>query len=306
MSQTNILKNIKKHLDIVEINLLVAQKLVLGKIDNKNLDVFNHHPWADLGITEHIKRDISSIEFPLNSPVTIGDGPWPLSDFDRILKSLNIKCYNIQDSKGAFADCEMLVIGYETDRVEDIKELLANATDDVAIYPQELLIIYLLTGIDPLRQLSDKQIHAWIEFHPVLKELSKGDDDFIWPTIVGGGGGGGGTIIIGNPKSPLTTMGYIVGNYSNLFTTERHKILENIFSGKIEFPDDYSTAEKRAWGQPQTSTRLKKIAQHIVRNIRIRKSNKSYKKAVKEWTEDLSWLKKSLAPKTRRFKWPNI
>ncbi len=284
----------------------MAQKLVDEQIDNKDLGNFIHHPWAGLGITEHIKRDVPHIEFPQNSPVTIGDGPWLISDFDRILKSLNIKCYNIQDSKGEFADSEILVVGYETDRINDIKALLDNATDDVAIYPQELFIIYLLTGIDSLKQLSDKQIHAWIEFHPVLKELSKGDDDFIWPTIVGGGGGGGGTIIFESSGSPLTTMGYIVGDYSDLSIIERHAMLENIFSGKIEFPDGYSAAEKRAWGQPQTSTRLKKIAQHLVRNIRIRKSNKSYRKAVKEWTEDLSWIRKSLAPKTRRFKWPNI
>ena len=304
VSKTSHMKDIQGLLSAISKDLFTARKLVDAKIDSGNNWALKMHPWGKLGITDHITRDFTKIPFPQNSPVTVGDGPWPTFEFDEILKTLNITCYNMVGSNGRYADCEILVVGYETDRINDIKELLYHATDDVAIYPQELFIIYLLTGMDPLNQLSEKQIYEWIDFHPVLKKLSEDDDDFTWPTIVGGGGGGGGTIIFGSSSSPLTSMGYIVGNYSDLSIRERHSILEKIFTDEIDFPSDYSTAEKRAWGKPKTSTRLKKIAQHIARNISIRKGNKSYKIAVREWMEDLLWLKKTQAPKKPRFKWP--
>jgi len=297
------MEDIKAHLESIFRHLNEAQRLIEKQSDKFSEVLAEKHPWASNGILDHVRANLSQKDLPINSPVTIGNGPWHCDDFDKILQTHDIKCYKAIDSNGKPADCEILVVGYETKALADIRELLYNATDDVAVYPQELFFFYLITGRDSLPQLSEKQIRAWIDFHPVLKALYGEDDDFIWPMVVGGGGGGG-TISIDNTGSPLTTMGYIVGNYSSLSLQKRRSKLEKIFTGDLEFPIDYSVAEKRSWGKPQSAARLKKIAQHIIRNIRIRHTNKSYNTAVKQWSEDLQWMKKTLYSKKRRFRWP--
>jgi len=67
----------------------------------------------------------------------------------------------------------------------------------------------------------------------------------------------------------------------------------------------YPMEQQAVWGNPGSPKRLQAIAEQIVRNIRLRSSQGSMRRAVADWTRDLEWLKKHFYPPGGRFRWPD-
>ncbi len=120
--------------------------------------------------------------------------------------------------------------------------------------------------------------------------------------------GGFNDIIIDGDKwhrgSPLTAMGYHVGESSDLRRDQRADLLEQMFKGRLVFPTGFSEDEQEGWGQPGSAARLQKIATHIAKQIALRSMLPNYDVAVSEWQEDLAWLKEEFYEPLFRFRWP--
>jgi len=61
------------------------------------------------------------------------------------------------------------------------------------------------------------------------------------------------------------------------------------------------------WGSPRSAKRLQKLANVIAANVKNnkRKNNPSYRKAIREWENDLGHLKKAYYDGVYDFGWPN-
>jgi hypothetical protein len=105
--------------------------------------------------------------------------------------------------------------------------------------------------------------------------------------------------------SPLTAMGYHVGETSSLDLKTRRNLLTDIYKGKLEFPADFSHNEKKAWSTPGSSTRLKKIATHIKCQIKKFINRPAYDVAVADWSGDLEWLRSVFYETRFKFVWPS-
>jgi hypothetical protein len=228
------------------------------------------------------------------------DGEGPLSEnvTSEVLGRHGFSVYAVPDE-----DVEVLVVGREGWSEEALEsQVEAREGNTLKVYSQEMMLLALITGCDPFDEDEDL-IREMGKGHPALEFLM--GLDFKWPSVSCGTGEG---IVITDAawheNSPLTAMGYRVG-YSGLDLLSRRGKLVQIVNNRIQFPGDFSAAEKRKWGSPRSVTRLEQVAVHMVRNISLFGSRPNYKVAVSEWREDLAWLKKTYYKKRMRFAWPD-
>lgn len=251
---------------------------------------------------------LSSVEFPDKSISTTGNGPWSEDDMDGLILGLNNKVYELGD------EVFIVVVGYDSENIEEIREHIENSENIVQIYPQELFMSYLFTGEDPLLLLSEEQAQHWIEFHPALNALFGGDDDvFPWPLIQPDDDGPvldeEKVLSLGLDQSPLNLMGYITGETRGLDEDERQDILNNAFVGDIPEVDRVEDVDTDAymaqWGNPNTPRRLWRIAKHLANLHHIHRKKSNFKTAKMHWKSDLQWLGKMFHTSRRyRFTWP--
>ena len=232
---------------------------------------------------------------------TSGSGPWNESELDDFLNGLGLETdYAIQE------DVSIIVVGHEVEDINVIHEYIFNASVDVSIYPQELFLSYLFTGVDPLPLLSYEQIDAWLDFHPVLRELRDTSEDFPWPSDKGVGLDEETVIVLKLKNSPLSLMGYRTGR-NGRDADERHAILANAYQGEIPkvIDDEINTADyMRQWGRPNTARRLWRIAKHLSAQITIHQKNDAFQFAVDDWRNDLQWLSDNFGGGGGNFTWP--
>lgn len=94
------------------------------------------------------------------------------------------------------------------------------------------------------------------------------------------------------PESALRMFGYTVGKTNGWPRQKRHKFLTDFMEKSLpsvverEFGDEY--------GEPLTTTRLRKVAHVISSNcsLRMRNDPRKYAKAISDWKEDLDFLKR--------------
>ncbi len=105
----------------------------------------------------------------------------------------------------------------------------------------------------------------------------------------------------------LGALGYHVG-YKGCKRAERWKILKDAFECK-SVPSNFHSDYIDEWGEACSVLRLKKMAYSIAqftKNAKYRKSANMIK-AINEWEEDLSWLKKKYYSNMKsKFEWPKI
>lgn len=102
-------------------------------------------------------------------------------------------------------------------------------------------------------------------------------------------------------SSPLTAMGYHVGQTEGLTASEREDVLQRIVEARILFPERVSAAERQAWGTPRSVERLAKVVGHLTWNLRFHgRRLGSRSRAVKQWRSDLRWLKGHYRPLWKR------
>lgn len=102
----------------------------------------------------------------------------------------------------------------------------------------------------------------------------------------------------------LSFLGYHVGKTQGLDDALRALILERIFNGVMlqVFPAGYLNK----WGDPGSAKRLKSVAYTItafVRNAK-RKRSMSLDEAIRDWENDLEYLKRNFYINKFRFDWP--
>lgn len=245
----------------------------------------------------------------VDQPVAIlGDGPWGGAELARSLKRKKVYAISLKPSVQA------VIVGTRGVETAQIEEWLAGTLATNRIYPQELFVFYILTGIDPLREIDEEQAEHWICYHPVLNELF-GDlgAGLTWrfpaiPAKTEEGFDEDEEIIhLPEGESPLAKMGYVVGFHFGLPPDERRAILKRSFEGRIPNATNHEMLEAymRQWGSPGTSQRLWRIAKHLAGQIYLKRRNPTMGVAVSEWVDDLNWLHKNLYPKVRfKFRWP--
>lgn len=128
---------------------------------------------------------------------------------------------------------------------------------------------------------------------------------FAWPTTdIAEGGARGGQVVFNVRQGMLGFMGYRVGT-NGISSEKRKALLDYIFDNRL--PKLESKAYMSGWGNPRSSTRLKRLANTLASFVRFAQLNdrERYQVAVSEWTADLRYLKKRYYGKFK-FTWPDL
>jgi hypothetical protein len=183
---------------------------------------------------------------------------------------------------------------------------------DINFISQEMLLASLFTAAKKLP--APWPDHA--ASHPALSQLpdlkakvnaSMSNVSFIWPTTEVTPGLGG--VLQDNwPEIGLLKhLGYSVGANGKL-DTQRQQVLASCFELK-KMPRIGSEAYVLGWGSPNSSVRLKKMAEAIASFCRMakRRGDDSLEIAITDWENDLAWLKRTYydGRHNRSFAWPN-
>jgi len=102
----------------------------------------------------------------------------------------------------------------------------------------------------------------------------------------------------------LSRVGYRVGKSGKKPSTRR-ALLDDVYAQTL--PNVSSPDYMAEWGSPRSAKRLQKLANVIAANVKNnkRKNNPSYRKAIREWENDLGHLKKAYYDGVYDFGWPN-
>lgn len=244
---------------------------------------------TDLGLLHALSCAANDLFYPPSKIVTVGSGPFSKSGFDDYLRTLDVT---------PRADkCSWIIIGREDWDEERLNKLIdASDLNEVKVFSQELFVAGILTTHDPF-SLPPEILMKFAEGHPALEHLI--NEGFEWPNIKRGDGRRGGW---GEKESPLSLMGYHVGMTRGLGPQKRRSILKTAYLDEIEeLPD---AKYMRKWGRPNQSKRLERIANHIADEISKNQNRENCERALKEWRDDLNWLKKEFYTNRMRFKWP--
>lgn len=277
-----------KGLAIVPVQLKVQAKAELG--------------W-DLPLIEKALGGNLPKNFPLPDAVaTLGSRPWPESALNDVLSNLGLDVYGIPD-----ADMEVLVIGREQwTEAELLAQIEARDGETLRVYDQDLFLLGLLQGEDPLRTWGTKRLKEWGEQHPALKFLMS--LKWPWPAVSIGNGPGDADLdmnLILAEKSPLCLLGYRAGKTQNQKDAFRRTILR--LAMERELPWTESDAYMASWGEPNHWRRLQRLALHLARLINKQGRGSRMAVARAHWVSDLAWLKEQYYAKySKRVTWPRF
>ena len=164
---------------------------------------------------------------------------------------------------------------------------------------QEMLLANLFFKLD-IAELPDPWL-AHAQTHPVLRELKRIQEGNRWEQIRQAVHDRGWP-----PVGLLKHFGYTVG-VGGTSESERRSILEKLFNTEV-LPKVISEIYIRGWGDAQTATRLKKMADSITafcRNAKAKRDS-SMNVAIESWESDLLWLRRSYydVRLDGKFHWP--
>lgn len=91
----------------------------------------------------------------------------------------------------------------------------------------------------------------------------------------------------------LGALGYHVGQSHGAATEMRRLILKFVLEG--ELPMIHSASYMLEWGEPNSSKRFEKLVRVLENLIEGNRRKPNSKLAVKQWSEDLEWLRDSRA-----------
>jgi chemotaxis protein histidine kinase CheA len=251
---------------------------------------------SDLELLDALSREAVEYFHPPRNIVTLGSGPIDEDDFDHYLRDQGMQ---------PMTTGSWIVVGREGWTEQALNDLLDdNDLDEVRVFSQELFMTGILTTHDPF-SLPIDILMKFAEGHPALEFLiSQG---FEWPEIILEEDYGIPVYLRGSgelvEESPLFRMGYQVGITKGQEPTIRQALLRDAYHGDIPHVEDDDYMEE--WGNPRRSKRLWRIAHHISWLIRSRQNIPSMRYAVKDWHDDLGWLKEQFYTNRMRFQWPH-
>ena len=230
--------------------------------------------------------------------VTLGTDPLDTNFFDEVLKEHGYELYKLGSEEAG-----IMIVGRSGWKLSQLeRQIRARTGLDIRIYSQEMALLALALKRDPF-DAPEEALEEMGRSHPALSELM--DDAFKWPALPRAQPATGG-VVIGdwNPHSPLTAMGYHVGRE---FTSarERRRTLQSIVEEKLIFPAGISAATQREWGEPQSKTRLHRIALQFVQNISLPGRKASHQLAAEHWEDDYKWLREKYG-RSVRVGWPRL
>ena len=145
-----------------------------------------------------------------HEPITIGSGPWDEELFDTVLEQAGFVPQLLDEHASEF---EVFVVGESGVEIDALAGAIQARLDEglpVKLYSQELWLLYLMSGTDPLQQGADALRSVFGEGHGSLAAFI--DDAWGWPELrasEAGGGTGEGQLERGS--SPLHAFGYRAG-----------------------------------------------------------------------------------------------
>ena len=225
---------------------------------------------------------------------TLGSYPFEEHEFDDFLKGLGITAH------APSHDLNVLVVGQQDWEEDQLHEAIeARRGRELRIYSQEMFLSLLRTGFDPLEDPTVAEFFG--KGHPALEYIQ--DWGFDWPVTRIVPIAAGSTVATGlRERSPLKIFGYTVGT-NGRNEQERRLALKNAFYA--DFNANPRLVEfLPKWGDPESGTRLKKMAEHISMNVELR-SRGRWPEADNHWREDLAWLKVTFYDGKHTFHWPS-
>ena len=228
--------------------------------------------------------------------VTMGSSPLSEDDFDALVQEYGIEAYHPSN------ELEVLIVGRE----DWDSELLMTQIDlrtnmRLKVYSQEMVFAYLACGKDPFD--SPPILHFFGNEHPVLQYLmSLGFD---WPSTYVGPSGLHLSESGWAKEGLLKHMGYRVGRAAPS-ESQRRAILLQVYQQK-QLPIVGSRDYVESWGEANSATRLKKIADSLAAFARMakRREEKQLELSISQWEADLEWLRNSVYSGRHRFVWPS-
>jgi hypothetical protein len=167
---------------------------------------------------------------------------------------------------------------------------------EITIISQEMLLGLLFskkTKVVDLGEplLTHTRLHPVLDAIPGIKSQINHAECFKWPSVNVTGGDGSISGGVWPNIGLLKFLGYFVG-VEGKAQVERQAVLNKTFR-LVQLPHVVSEVYIRSWGDAETATRLKKIAESIAAFCRNAKRRDSFtmKRAIENWEADLIWLR---------------
>lgn len=226
-----------------------------------------------------------------------GEGPFSQLELTNFLRQMDVGTAEINSRSG------LLILGRESLNTQTINKIIdSHKGNDLSIYSQEMLLSAIGCGKDPLAD-SEAVIEAFRHGHPGLQYVSQG-----WPGWVQRRHRSEAEFAIMESsieysveESPLHRLGYKVGR-SGKSERERHRILTQAFENAL--PNAGTAEYMGEWGEPKTRERLRKMARHLAALADNNSRRSIMQQAVKDWNDDLAWLKETFYRGHMQFDWP--
>lgn len=232
---------------------------------------------------------------------THGSGPWLLDEFDGFLFERAFTLWEMPD-----ADLDGLIVGqHDWSESALAEQVYARDGAPLRIYTQELFVLGLVLGNDPLTTLPPDTLQLIAAQHPAIQFLQA--QNFPWPNV---GPTDDTTESVTpwadeeplQPNSPLSLLGYSVAE-GKLTAGARHQLLKTAFE-RMHLPSmDNDTARAR-WGVAHSGQRLYAISRHLSWLANFQGPDKPA--ARQKWLEDLDWLKQRFYKRSQGFSWPKL
>lgn len=232
-----------------------------------------------------------------------GNVPWDVDELSRFLLQRKFLTEDI-----TYPLVDVIVLGARAVSFEELEEKISASLEDeemeLRIYTQELFMLWIITGEDPLETLTIDELEALVKDHEPLQFVRQ-FSELPWPTIERNTNSEGVSQINWNGQlslqSPLSKMGYSV-RADHLTRHQRQSILASAF--KSAEMDSYLTSndERVRWGHTKSAQRLYAMASLISWLSVFQGSTKPA--AQEKWLEDLGWMRSTFYDKRMRFKWP--
>ena len=234
----------------------------------------------------------------------VGTGPFSIEDLQTFATGHGIKLTGEEDRT------HVLVVGRQGWEERDLDDIVDEAEGSVLqIYSQEMFISVLGGQPDPFKEVIKferlRDLYAFRVGHPALEYVSQG-----WSGWVTGyrAHSSQKSLDIGRylehvEESPLHAMDYRVGQ-SGWDANTRRQILSSAFKEPLPFVEGLGYME--AWGEPGTGQRLHKMAMHIAYLVDKNSGRQSLGAAVRDWNDDLKWLKAEFYRGVFNFNWPQV
>ena len=232
-----------------------------------------------------------------------GNAPWDVEELSRFLLP---RKFLVEDV--TYPETEVLVLGARAVSFEELEEKIISSLEDdemeLRIYTQELFMLWVITGEDPLDTLSIGELEALVEDHEPLQFVRQ-FNQFEWPSPNLSLNSEGVRHIDWDGQlslqSPLSKMGYSV-RADHLTRRERQLILAAAFNGHEMDQHLASDDERAKWGKANSPQRLYSMASLIGWLSSFQGATKPG--ARERWLDDLNWLRSNFYNSRMGFRWP--